>query len=92
MFGAGGRAVLSGAMNRFELDPSEADAFVRGLDARQELVYRLAIRGICPRCRGDRAFNRRTDALAALFRCDKAAVLKDAAALGDWLEAKAAAR
>ena len=84
--------MLSGAMNRFELDPREADAFVRGLDARQELVYRLAIRSICPRCRGDRAFNRRTDELTARFRIDLAAVFKDAAALGDWLEAKAAAR
>jgi len=90
MFDAASRAVLSGAMNRFELDPREADRFVRGLDARQELVYRLAIKGICPRCRGDREFNKRTDALTALFRIDMAAVLKDAAALGDWFEAKAA--
>jgi hypothetical protein len=79
-------------MHRFELDPREADAFVRGLDARQELVYRLAIRGICPRCRGDRAFSRRIDELTSQFRIDMAAVLKDAAALGDWLETKAAAR
>jgi len=78
--------------HRFELDPHEADRFVRGLDARQELVYRLAIRGICPRCRGDRAFSRRTDELTTKFRIDLDAVLKDAAALGDWLEAKAAAR
>jgi hypothetical protein len=36
---------------RFELDPREADRFVRGLVPRQELVYRLAIRGICPKWR-----------------------------------------
>jgi hypothetical protein len=77
---------------RFEFDPREAAAFVRGLDARQELVYRLAIRGICPKCRSDRAFTRRTEELVAQFRIDTAAVLKDAAALGDWLEAKAASR
>jgi hypothetical protein len=40
----------------------------------------------------DRAFNRRTDELTSLFRIDMAAVLKDSASLGIWLEAKAAAR
>jgi hypothetical protein len=77
---------------RFELDPREADRFVRGLVPRQELVYRLAIRGICPKCRDDWAFNQRTDALASRFRSDMVAVFRQAAALSNWLEQKAAAR
>jgi hypothetical protein len=32
---------------RFELDPEEADAFVCGMPPRQELVYRLALCGLC---------------------------------------------
>jgi hypothetical protein len=76
----------------FELDPREADAFVRGMAPRQELVYRLAIRGICLRCRGDRQFTKRTDALIDQFRKDLPAVLRDANKLADELTAAVAAR
>jgi hypothetical protein len=31
----------------FTLDPREVDEFVAKLDPRRELVYRLAIRGLC---------------------------------------------
>jgi hypothetical protein len=40
---------------QFELDPHDVEEFIRPLPARQQLVYRLAIRGICPRCRRDRS-------------------------------------
>lgn len=54
---------------------------MRGMPLRQELVYRLAIRGACVRCRGDRQFKQRTDALVEQFRKDLPAVLKEAAKL-----------
>jgi hypothetical protein len=76
----------------FELDPREANAFVRGMPARQELVYRLAIRGLCARCRGDRAFTRRTDELIAQFSKDLAVVITEANRLGEELMAAVAGR
>lgn len=54
---------------------------VAKLDPRQELVYRLALRGLSDRCRGDRAFTERTDALMAEHSADLAAVLAEAAQL-----------
>jgi hypothetical protein len=81
----------SGALNRvmprFELDPREADAFVRGMEPRQELIYRLAVRGLCPRCRGDRQFRARTEELVFEFRKDIGAVLREADALAAELTA-----
>jgi hypothetical protein len=44
-------------------DPREVEAFIRPLPARQQFVYCLAVRGLCARCRGDRVFRKRTDAL-----------------------------
>jgi hypothetical protein len=79
-------------MPRFELDPREADAFVRGMPPRQELVYRLAVRGLCQRCRGDRQFRRRTDELLSRFLDDLPAVMKEAAALEAELAGSVAAR
>jgi hypothetical protein len=79
-------------MPRFELDPREADAFVRGMPPRQELVYRIAVRGLSERCRGDRQFRRRTDELMARFLDDLPAVMKEAAALEAELAASVAAR
>jgi hypothetical protein len=75
-----------------ELDPREAEDFVRPLPARQQLVYRLAIRGICARCRGDRAFQARTEALAAKFKAELPAIMTEAAKLADGLTASARAR
>jgi hypothetical protein len=74
-------------MPSFELDPREAARFVRGMPPRQELVYRLAIRGLCERCRGDRAFTKRTDVLIELFRKELPAVLAGAAKLSEELAA-----
>jgi hypothetical protein len=73
----------------FELDPREVEAFIRPLPARQQLVYRLALRVICPRCRGDRQAH--TDALAEQFRNDLPAALKEAYKLGEDLSASASA-
>jgi hypothetical protein len=76
----------------FELHPEEANRFVRGMPPRQELVYRLAIRGLCERCRGDRYFRQRTDALLEKFKKDLPAVLQEAAKLGEELTASVAGR
>jgi hypothetical protein len=79
-------------MPRFDVDPREVDRIVRRLDPRQELVYRLAVRGLCARCCGDRAFRQRTDALLARFQSEFPAVLREAAALAAWIEETVAAR
>ncbi len=77
---------------RFELDPEEADAFVCGMPPRQELVCRLALRGLCSRCRGDRAFTRRTNELIAQFDADLPAVRTEANKLGEEIAASVAVR
>jgi hypothetical protein len=79
-------------MPSFELDPREVEDFIRPLSARQQLVYRLAVRGLCPRCRGDRVFRQRTDALVERFRKDLPVVLRDANKLADELTAAVAGR
>jgi hypothetical protein len=76
----------------FELDPREVEEFVRPLPARQQLVYRLAVRGLCERCCGDRQFTKRTDALLERFRKELPAVLKEANKLGEELKASVAGR
>jgi hypothetical protein len=43
---------------RFTLNPRDMDALVAQLDPRLELAYRLAIRGLCDGCRGDRRVQR----------------------------------
>jgi hypothetical protein len=57
----------SGWWPRASSPSREADRFVRPMDPRIELVYRLAIRAVCERCRSDREFRERTDALTARF-------------------------
>ena len=64
--------------SQVDRDPREIDAFVRWMSPRQELVYRLAVRDVCDRCRGDRLFMKRTDALIFEFRRNLAAVLREA--------------
>jgi hypothetical protein len=66
---------------RFTFDPREVDAYVAKLNPRRELVYRLAIRGLCNRCRGDRRFKARTEELMAKFKDDLGAVLTEAGQL-----------
>jgi len=72
--------------------PRELEEFVRPLPARQQLVYRLAVRGLCARCRGDRQFGQRTDALAEQFRKELPAVLREAAKLGEEMTTSVAGR
>jgi len=76
----------------FELDPREVEEFIRPLPARQQLVYRLAVRGLCERCRGDRQFGQRTDALAKQFRKELPAVLTEADKLSAELTASVSGR
>jgi hypothetical protein len=77
---------------QFELDPREVEEFIRPLPARQQLVYRLAVRGLCARCRGDRVFRQRTDTLIEQYRKDLPAVLKEADALSAELTASMSRR
>jgi hypothetical protein len=77
---------------QFELDAREVEKFIRPLPARQQLIYRLAVRGLCPRCRGDRVFRQRTDALVEQFRKDLPAVLKEADKLSAELTASVSGR
>jgi hypothetical protein len=65
-------------MPNLEVDPREADRFVRPLGQRAELVYRLALRGLSDRCRGDRQFRDRTEVLMARFRKYLPQLLKEA--------------
>ena len=62
-------------------DPREIDAFVAKLDPRRELVYRVAIRDLCNRCRCDRRFKQRTEELMQRFNGELGAVLTDAGKL-----------
>jgi hypothetical protein len=59
-------------------NPREIDAFVAKLDPRRELVYRIAIRDLCDRCRCDRKFKQRTEELMQRFRGELSAVLAEA--------------
>lgn len=79
-------------MPSFELDPREVEEFIHPLPVRQQLVYRLAVRGLSARCRGDQQFRQRTDALAEQFRKDLPAVLGEANKLAEQLTASVAAR
>jgi len=62
-------------------NPHEIDAFVARLDPRRELVYRIAIRDLCDRCRCDRKFKQRTEDLMQRFRGELSAVLAEASKL-----------
>jgi DNA-binding MarR family transcriptional regulator len=79
-------------MPTLELDPNEVTVLMRGLAPRRELIYRLAIRGLCERCRGDREFRERTEELTAKFKAELQAILAEAAKLGDDLLASVASR
>jgi hypothetical protein len=76
----------------FEIDPREAEYFVRTLPPRQELVYRLAVRALSARCRGDRQFRLRTETLILQFGKDLPAVLEEAEKLSADLAASVAGR
>jgi hypothetical protein len=78
---------LGEAVASFEIDPRDAEYFVRTLPPRQELVYRLAVRALSARCRGDRQFRLRTETLILQFGNELPAVLKEA----DKLSAELAA-
>jgi hypothetical protein len=76
----------------FGLGPREVDAFVRGMPPRRELVYRLAVRGVSDRCRGDRTFRRRTEALIIEFMAGLPAIKREAAKIEEELTAAVASR
>ena len=62
-------------------DPREIDAFVAKLDPRRELVYRIAVRDLCDRCRCDRRFKQRTEELMQRFKGELSSVLIEAGKL-----------
>jgi hypothetical protein len=63
------------------LDPRAIDALLAELNPRQELVYRLAMRGLCGRCRSDDRFTARTEALILGFGRELRSVLSEAGQL-----------
>jgi hypothetical protein len=63
------------------LDPREVENYVTGLPPRRELIYRLAVRRLCGRCRGDRRFTERTQGLMQQFGADLVEVTAEAAEL-----------
>lgn len=65
-------------MHALTFDPREVDAYVSKLDDRRELVYRLAIRGLCDRCGADRRFRVRTEELRRWFAADLDAIEAEA--------------
>lgn len=79
-------------MASFEIDPRVAERFVSTLPPRQELIYRLAVRNLCARCRGDRQFRQRTEMLIVQFGKDLPAVMQDARKLEAELMASVARR
>ena len=62
-------------------NPREIDAFVAKLDPRRELVYRIALRDLCDRCRCDRKFRQRTEELMQRFNSELTAVLAESGKL-----------
>ena len=67
----------------FTLDPREVDGYLAGLPPRRELVYRLAIRGLCSRCRDNRRFEGRTEELMQRFAAELREALAESALL-EW--------
>ena len=65
-------------MPSLDLDPGEVTVLLRGLPPRQELVYRLAVRRLSARCRGDGRFRQRTEELTTRFRGELPAIMRDA--------------
>jgi hypothetical protein len=66
---------------QLEFDPREVDVLVVNLDPRRELVYRIAIRELCDRCRCDRKFKQRTEELMQRFDGELSAMLAEAGKL-----------
>jgi hypothetical protein len=83
-----GRFRHPGAMPKpsFELDPREVEDFIHPLPARQQRVYRPAVRGLCPR-----SFRQDRRAHGAIPR-GSAAVLSEADTLAAELTAAASGR
>lgn len=72
-------------MTRFEFDPREVEQYLKPLEPRQELIYRMAIVSLCDRCRGDPGFRRRLARLQARFAGDLGEILVEAGQLRDEL-------
>jgi hypothetical protein len=60
-------------IDRSDLDPRSPEivALLQGLDPETELVARLALCGICPKCRQDSAWRKRMDELLARVPLNK---------------------
>ena len=65
-------------MPSLDIDPGEIAVLLRGLPPRQELVYRLAVRRLSARCRGDRQFRQRIEELTTRFRVELPAIMREA--------------
>jgi hypothetical protein len=74
----------------YELNPAEVLALTAALPERTRLAHLLAARGLCPRCRGDRAFRRAVDDLTEAHRKDLPAILREAKKTAAQLMADAA--
>lgn len=80
------------AVASFEIEPREVEYFVCTLPPREELIYRLAVRALSARCRGDRQFRQRTETLVLQFGQDLPAVLVEADKLSAELAASVSRR
>jgi hypothetical protein len=77
-------------MATYELDPAEVLRLTEALPPRDRLAYLLSARGLCPRCRGDRAFRRAVDDLTEAHRKGLPAILREAKKIAAQLMADAA--
>jgi hypothetical protein len=66
---------------RFELDPGEVERFLKPMEPRAQLVFRICINGVSSRCRTNRVFRDRLDRLIVQFSDDLAAITAEAATL-----------
>jgi hypothetical protein len=62
----------------YQLDPAEVLRLTAPLPPRDRLAYLLACRGLCARCRGDRAFKMEVDRLTNDLIKDLPAILREA--------------
>jgi len=73
------------AATRFEFDPGEVERYLKPLEPRDELVYRMAILSLCDRCRGDSGFRRRLTQLQTRFAGELGDILVEAGRLREEL-------
>jgi hypothetical protein len=66
---------------RFELDPDEVERFLKPMEPRTQLIYRLCINGVSSRCRSNPVFGNRLNNLIVQFSDDLAAIISEATTL-----------